>query len=153
MHAAPPVAYPSVSVRSIRLTLCGVVCLAVLAWQQSAAPAWGGALSFLLGLVLVLRLCLGRALRVPVLLRWDGVAWSLSSAAVPPSEGAPQCVFDAGGLMLLRWRSPGGLHLLPLWLVVAKASQPTAWHGLRVAVLTWRPVVRSESAGQGGVLS
>lgn len=152
MHAAPPVAYPSVSVRSIRLTLCGVVCLAVLAWQQSAAPAWVGALSFLLGLALVLGVCLGCTPRAPVLLRWDGVTWSLSGAAVLQSEGAPQCVFDVGGLMLLRWRFHGAPSLRPLWLVLAQASQPTAWHGLRVAVLAWRPVARSEPSGQGGVL-
>ena len=143
MSRAPSVSYPVERGLAVTVLLATVWALAAalnLAWLQAAgsgdsAPWWGlGCLALATpGLLLYWR-------RVPAgELSWDGEQWLWTSSAYPAGVylKRPQIVLDLQGVVIARTRNSAGAGWT-LWLEAR--SNPTAWHGLRLA-LHGRPSV------------
>ncbi len=83
-------------------------------------------------------------------LRWDGLAWHLgrpSAPAADPIEGEVQVAIDLGGWLLLRFdSSPMAEERSRYWLPLQRRGLETAWHGLRCALYSPRPVIAPADA-------
>ena len=137
MSRAPSVSYPVERGRAVTVLLAAVWALAAalnLAWLQAAgsgdsAPWWGlGCVALATpGLLLYWR-------RIPAgELSWDGEQWLWTSRAYPAGVYLkwPQIVLDLQGVVIARTRNSAGAGWT-LWLEAR--SNPTAWHGLRLAL-------------------
>jgi hypothetical protein len=142
MRAAPPIIVTIARFgvwRGFVAGLCAVAAAVFAAWVllrlELAAPlapallagALAGGLSMLL------------SRRQPMQLGWDGQTWSLDglSHTLEPA-------IDAGAWMLLRLR-PLGLRAPTVWLPVQRYGLETAWHALRAAVYSPRPMMDASS--------
>ena len=129
----------------------GLAVVAAIAWGvwhaltaggSGAAPFLaGGALATAASVWMVLRLS-----AVPAFdLHWDGYAWHLgrpSAPAADPIEGDVQVAIDLGSWMLLRFHSSRmAEERSRYWLPLQRRGLEAAWHGLRCAVYSPRPVI------------
>ena len=83
-------------------------------------------------------------------LRWDGRAWHLGRPAAPaadPVSGEVQVAIDLGAWMLLRFDSSvTAAEQSRYWLPLQRRGLEAAWHGLRCAVYSPRPVMVAADA-------
>ena len=155
MSRAPSVSYPVERGPAATVLLATVWALAAalnLAWLLAAgsgdsAPWWGvGCLALVTpGLLLYWR-------RLPAGdLSWDGEQWLWTSKAYPAGVDLewPQIVLDMQGFVIVRSRNSAGAGLT-LWL--DSRANPTAWHGLRLALYGRPPTVAmGMSPGSSGM--
>ncbi|MBQ0929663.1 hypothetical protein KAK07_01015 [Ideonella sp. 4Y16] len=132
--------------------------LAALAWAGTLAwhidaeglPGLDGPLSTWLlvglgglGVLTAAVTALWHARHHPAQLRWTGTEWRCTlpgqwqvRASDEGEPGQVDTVIDVGDAMLLRWESEpaDGRRRRRVWLPVARSSQGSAWHPLRVAL-------------------
>ena len=71
----------------------------------------------------------------PVLLAWDGTAWSLRGADGEACQGRPEPMLDLGHWMLVRFvfpRDGGALGRPARWLPLSRRDAGPDWSALRV---------------------
>ena len=116
----------------VTLALLGAATLAGWLLGREGRPVewwWGAATSLVLMLLLAASLW-----RVPVQdLRWDGQRWYLGE-----SPGDLRVAIDPGPWMLLRFMPSDSVRTR--WLPVQRRGLEAAWHLLRCAVYSPRPV-------------
>ena len=86
----------------------------------------------------------------PVVVRWDGVAWTVADPAnvvAAPLAGTLDVAIDVGSFMLLRFTSNGIRPPLGVrWIPVERRGLEREWHSFRCAVYSPRPVAGSVDA-------
>jgi hypothetical protein len=149
--------------RAVCAALAAVSVGALLGWAAQGGAPWSlpsvgwvglGSLLSLAGLVEAWRMR-------SVSLRWDTERWHLGAASRRGNEtqaGELKVMWDAGGLMLLRFRpeSPGAddRRMTPprpwadVWLPVQMRGHSTHWHALRCTVYCAR--LRATPGPAGG---
>jgi hypothetical protein len=154
MHGSPPCAITVARFGAWR-TAVAVVALAALATLGAwllASPlgedVWiraGVAVAALATIALAASLWRQPAFR----LRWDGLAWTIASAAgaAPESSGRMEVAIDLGGFLLLRFTPAGRSGPASIrWLPVGRAGLEREWHAFRCALHSPQPDLVSSAA-------
>jgi len=131
--------------------LAALAWLGTLVWHIDAdgLPGLDGALTQWLlvglgglGILTAAGTALWHARQHPAQLRWTGTEWRCTLPGhwqvreADGEAGQVDTVIDVGDAMLLRWESQPaqGRRRRRVWLPVARSTQGSAWHPLRVAL-------------------
>lgn len=147
MRAAPPVDIPLSRDGGCAWCLGALAACAAavpplwLSWtlqaQRAAGPSVQMGLAVFVALAAIgaltaVRIALKR--QPPLALRWTGAEWQLVERAAGQhvNVARPQICLDFGHALLLR--GAGVPRGWPAWWTLSRATAPSAWHGLRVAL-------------------
>jgi hypothetical protein len=122
--------------------LCAFTAAVVVAWAMLRLELGAPLKPALVAAALGGGLSLALSRRSPVDLRWDGQRWHLGSPAAPGAEPlACSCdvMIDAGAWLLLRLRGAAP-RPRTVWLPLQRRGLEPAWHALRAAVYSPRPM-------------
>ena len=110
--------------RTAQVLLAALAAAVFVAWAllHLGGPVWPAACAAAVAGAVAWRLTQPR----PVLLRWDGAAWSANA-----QPGEVDVMLDLQRWLLLRFRPADGRVR---WLPVPAAEAGAAWHGLRAAL-------------------
>jgi hypothetical protein len=147
MRAAPAVQLDVETGRGWRWALCALLLLAGLSAAAWAAASGSALAWFVAGLVLVYAAALTRACRVPgrARLAWDGAAWTLLAPGDTAAQrGAVEVRLDLGDALLLRFVPDTGTRRRGRWLPLQRSTVAPAWHALRCALYSPRPLTTGE---------